>query len=173
MIPRIGIEFGLRHMAGVIDPLAEPHPFYALIELTSPTPGPALREAIESVLARALEDGVVGDAVIAANESQRRELWRIRDVLSESQKYEGGSIKHDVSVPVSRFPDFVRRATERVEGILPGIRVVAFGHVGDGNVHFNLSQPVGADKAAFLARWHEFNRIVHDLAIAMGGSFSA
>ena len=173
MIPRIGMAFATKHISDVVDPFEAPHPFYALVELTSPRAGEGLRFSLEAVLTGALDDGVVADAVIAASESQRQQLWRIRDVLSESQKYEGGSIKHDVSVPLSRVSEFVQRAGGLMERTMPGIRVIAFGHVGDGNIHFNLSQPVGADKDAFLAHWDDFNRMVHDLAIEMDGSFSA
>ena len=173
LIPRLGMEFAVKHMTGVVDPFADAHPFYGLIELTSPEGGTGQREALETVLAQALDDGIADDAVIAASETQRGELWRIREVLSECQKFEGGSIKHDVSVPVSRVPEFVRRAGTAVEAALPGVRILAFGHVGDGNIHYNLSQPVGADTDAFLARWDEFNRMVHDLAAEMDGSFSA
>ncbi len=173
LVPRLGMEFAVKHMTGVVDPFADAHPFYGLIELTSPEGGTGPREALEVVLAQALDDGIADDAVIAASEAQRGELWRVREVLSECQKFEGGSVKHDVSVPVSRVPEFIRRAGKAVEAALPGVRILAFGHVGDGNIHYNLSQPVGADTGAFLARWDEFNRIVHDLANEMDGSFSA
>ena len=121
----------------------------------------------------AFEDGIVVDGVLAESMAQGRDLWRLRESITESQKFEGGSIKHDISVPVSRVPEFVRRATELVGKELPGCRPLAFGHVGDGNVHFNISQPVGADKAAFLAQWERVNRLVHDLVFEMNGSFSA
>ena len=173
LIPRLGMEFAVKHMTGVVDPFADAHPFYGLIELTGSQGETGQREALETVLARALDDGIADDAVIAASEAQRGELWRLRDVLSECQKFEGGSIKHDVSVPVSRVPEFVRRAGRAVKAALPGVRILAFGHVGDGNIHYNLSQPVGADTDAFLARGDEINRMVHDLAVEMDGSFSA
>ena len=160
-------------MAGGVDPFQEPHPYYAVIELSGPQPGTELRDILETVLGAALEDGLINDAVIATSEAQTAELWLVRETLHESQKFEGGSIKHDISVPLSRVPEFVERASEIVEKDTPGIRVVAFGHVGDGNIHFNLSQPIGADKAEFLGRWDHINRLVHDLACDMGGSFSA
>ena len=173
MMPRIGMEFGVRHTAGGVDPFDGPHPYYAIIELTGPQAGNELREVLEAVLEAALEDGLINDAVIASSEAQAEDLWRIRENLHESQKHEGGSIKHDISVPVSRVPEFIERASEIVEKDTPGIRIVGFGHVGDGNIHFNLSQPVGADRGAFLARWDHINRLVHDVACEMGGSFSA
>ena len=173
MMSRRCLEFTCRHGAGVNDPFTGPHTYYALIELTSPRPGEPLGEALQAILSGALEDGEVTDAVIAASASQAEGLWRLRETITEAQKHEGASIKHDVSVPVSRVPEFVARATALVEAELAGIRVVDFGHMGDGNIHFNLSQPEGDDGAAFLAERGRFNRIVHDLAVDMGGSFSA
>jgi D-lactate dehydrogenase (cytochrome) len=170
---RRGMDFAFKHIAAITDPFAEPHSWYVLIHLTSPRADDPLRAVLEGVLAEALERHIVEDAVIAASEAQASNLWRIRETLPEGQKPEGGSIKNDVSVPVSKVPEFVERATRAVEEALPGIRVVAFGHVGDGNIHFNLSQPVGADPAAFLADWDRFDRIVSDIATALGGSFSA
>ena len=125
------------------------------------------------VLAAAAEDGVVSDATIAANTEQARALWRLREGIAEVQKHEGASIKHDVSLPLSRVADFITEAIAAVEARLPGVRPLAFGHLGDGNIHFNLAQPVGADGDEFLARREEFYRIVHDIAEAMDGSFSA
>ena len=173
MMSRRCMDFSCRHGTGVNDPFTGPHNYYALIELTSPRPGELLAESLESILSAALEDGEVTDAVIAASASQSQDLWRIRETITEAQKHEGASIKHDVSVPVSRVPEFVAGATALVEAEMPGVRVVDFGHMGDGNIHFNLSQPEGADGAAFLAEWRRLNRIVHDLAVEMGGSFSA
>ncbi len=171
MVPRIGLEFGLRHVPGVVDPFAARHPYYVLIELSGI--GVSLRETLETFLAGVLDDGHIADAVIADSQARAIELWRIREAIPEAQRFEGGSIKHDLSLPVSRIPEFVDRATRLVTGELPGLRVVAFGHLGDGGIHFNLSQPEGADRQAFVARWEHFNRLVHDLAHEMGGSFSS
>ena len=173
MISRMPFYFALKHSARMRDPFEAPHPFYALIELTSPRPGGALRETLQAVLARTLDDGVASDAVIATSEAQAKELWTIREDINEAQIPEGGSIKHDVSVPVSRVPEFLRRATEILERAAPGGRVVAFGHVGDGNIHFNLSQPEGADTDAFMAESDRVVHGVHDLVAEMEGSFSA
>lgn len=172
LIPRIGLEMGVRHR-GVTDPFDAPHPWYALIELASSRRDGTLRPALESVLADAYETGIVEDAVLADSEERRLALWRIRESVPGAQKREGGSIKHDVAVPVSRVPEFLRQATQAVEAALPGVRVVAFGHVGDGNIHFNLSQPLGADKNEFLAQWGRMNRIVHDIVAGFRGSISA
>jgi len=174
LVPRIGIELVTRHIPGTRDPFPVPHPNYVLIEVSSARaddPGP--RQALEAVLAEALEGGMARDAVIAESEAQARHLWKLRDELSPAQKREGACIKHDVSVPVSSLAAFIAEATKAVTAILPGIRVVAFGHIGDGNVHFNLSQPEGSDPAAYLARWGEFNRVVHDITVGMNGSISA
>ncbi|MSO53736.1 MAG: FAD-binding oxidoreductase [Rhodospirillales bacterium] len=173
MVPRIGLEFTIRHIAGVSDPLAAAHPFYALIEIASPRENDPLRDGLERLLTDAIGDGTATDAVVAASVAQSEALWRIRETIPEAQRHEGASVKHDVAVPVSQVAAFVVRAGEIVEAAEPGVRVVAFGHVGDGNIHFNLSQPLGADPKRFLARCDEFNRMVHDLAVAMGGTFSA
>ena len=173
MVPRLGVELGCRHIAGVTDPMSAPHPFYALIELTSPRASESLRESLEAVLEEAFEAGIVEDAVIAASESQAKDLWRIRETIPEAQKSEGGTIKHDVAVPVSRVPEFVDSATTLMAKELPGCRVVPFGHVGDGNIHFNISQAVGADAATFIAQSDRINRLIHDLVEGMDGTFSA
>ena len=163
----------LKHVERMRDPFEAPHPFYALIELTSLRPGGALRKTLQAVLAQAIEDGFAKDAVIATSEAQAKELWTIREDINEAQIPEGGSIKHDVSVPISRVPEFLRRATDILERAVPGGRVIAFGHVGDGNIHFNLSQPEGADTDAFMAESNRVVRGVHDLVAEMEGSFSA
>ncbi len=173
LIPRIGLDMSATHVHGVTDPLAERHDWYVLMELSSPNADGSLQDSLETLLGRAMEDGEVVDAVLAASTEQRRALWRIREGIPEAQKSEGGSIKHDVSVPTSSVPDFIRRASLAVEAAIPGIRVVPFGHVGDGNIHFNLSQPAGADKQAYLGEWARMNRIVHDIVVGMQGSISA
>ena len=154
-------------------PLAGEHESYALIELSSPDPDADLAGRLEAVLGAALEEGLIADATIAASEAQNQALWRLRETLSEVQGLEGGSIKHDVSVPVSRVADFIEAAEAACIAAMPGIRPCSFGHVGDGNIHYNLSQPVGMDKAAFLSLWETFNRITHDIVAAMNGSISA
>jgi FAD/FMN-containing dehydrogenase len=170
---RFGLDIVLKHASGTVRPLGGDHHSYALIELSSPQAGAELDVTLESLLGQAIEDGVVEDATIGASEAQNAALWRLRDQLSDVQRFEGGSIKHDVSVPVARVADFIEAASTACEAEMPDVRVCAFGHVGDGNIHFNLSQPVGMDKAAFLAEWERFNRIVHDIVAAMNGSISA
>jgi len=169
---RFGLELVLRHTPGTRDPLAEPHPWYALIELSSQIEGD-LDARLEQCLGAAFEDGLVTDAALAASLDQRQDFWKLREALSEVQGREGGSIKHDVSVPIAAIPTLIAEANAAVEALIPGVRPVPFGHLGDGNVHFNFSQPVGADKKAFLDRWDEVNDIVHGIVLKLGGSISA
>jgi FAD/FMN-containing dehydrogenase len=169
----LGMAFVLKHIPGATLPLAAPAAHYALIELATPRPGNDLRANLESVLESALESGEVSDAVIAESAAQRAAIWRLREEHSEGQKREGASIKNDVSVPVSRVPELIARATAACEKLMPGIRVVPFGHMGDGNIHFNLEQPEDMDAAAFLARDHEVMDTVCDVVRDLDGSFSA
>jgi D-lactate dehydrogenase (cytochrome) len=120
-----------------------------------------------------MEEGIVDDAVIASNLTQRAGFWKLRDEMSAAQKPEGGSIKHDISVPVAAVPAFIAEADAAVVKLIPGSRPVPFGHLGDGNIHYNVSQPIGADSAGFLNRWHEVNKVVFDIVLKMGGSISA
>ena len=173
LIPRIGLDFAVKHVAGIEDPLQEASAWYVLVELASGRADGTLQENLEEFLTAAVEHGLVSDAALAANERQAQAFWAIREGVVEAQKFEGGSIKHDISVAVSKVPDFISRATALVEDMVPGIRPVPFGHVGDGNIHFNLSQPIGADREAYLARWEEINQAVHELVVGMGGSISA
>ncbi|MFK8252130.1 FAD-binding oxidoreductase [Ancylobacter terrae] len=173
LMAHFGLETVLKHMPGTVRPMAQDYPWYVLVELSAPTRAFDLAGLMETTLGAAFEAEEVLDAVIAASGAQADGLWRLREDMSEAQKYEGGSIKHDVSVPVSRVPAFLRRALEAVETAMPGIRPCPFGHVGDGNIHFNLSQPVGMEKAAFIAQWEHFNRIVHDIVVDMDGSIAA
>ncbi len=172
LIPRAGLDLALAHIAGTTDPLAIPHPWYVLLEMSSSQTQSGLRGLLERLLAAALDGGLVADGVIAESGIQAKELRRIREAIVEAQLF-SGSIKHDVAVPVSRVAEFIIHATAGVSERLPGIRPIAFGHVGDGNIHFNLTQPEGADTAAYLARWQEFNDIVHGVVRELHGSISA
>jgi FAD/FMN-containing dehydrogenase len=173
LMPRIGVEFAIRHTPGLVDPLDRPYPFYALVEMSTSRADAGLKATFEGFLTEAMEAGLVVDGAIAASAAQRQAFWRIREGLVEGQLHEGGSIKHDVSVPVSAVAEFIERAIRAVTDRLPGIRPIAFGHAGDGNIHFNLSQPIGADTAAFLDRWPEFNHLVHEIVADLNGSISA
>ena len=141
--------------------------------MSSSSEGGALRESFEKLLEGAFEDDIIQDAVIAESLDRRSTLWRLRESVPEAQKHEGGSIKHDIAVPVSKVPEFLERALNAVTTAMPGIRPCPFGHVGDGNIHFNLSQPVDMDKAEFLGRWQEMNDLVHAVVADLNGSISA
>jgi FAD/FMN-containing dehydrogenase len=173
LISRRGLDFVLKHVPGARDPLSGRHAWYVLIELSSSEASEGVHARLERVLEEGMARNLLQDAAIAESEAQRLGLWRLRESLPEVQKREGGSIKCDIAVPVACVPAFIKRATAEVEARLPGIRPVPFGHVGDGNVHFNLSQPDGMDKAAFLARWEEIAGLVHAVALTLGGSISA
>ena len=171
LLSEMAVDFSVRHGIDVRDPLAEKHPWYVLMELSSP--GDDARTPLETILARAMEEEIVDDAVIAANLTQRNAFWKLREEMSAAQKPEGGSIKHDISVPVAAVPDFIAEADAAVVKLIPGARPVPFGHLGDGNLHYNVSQPIGADTADYLARWHEVNAVVFEIVLRMGGSISA
>jgi FAD/FMN-containing dehydrogenase len=171
LMPRNGFEFVVKHMPAARDPFDRAYPWYVLIDLS--LFADAHVGAAQQLLADAASAGLIADGVVAQSLSQREAFWRLRDSLSEAQKPEGGSIKHDVSVPISAIPRFIAEASRAVVGAVPGARPVPFGHLGDGNIHFNISQPVGGNKAAFLSRTDEINRIVHDIVHAFGGSISA
>jgi FAD/FMN-containing dehydrogenase len=173
IMPRLAMEFTLKHTRGARDPLVAPHAWYVLLEVSSNRSPEDARVTLESILSSALEAGEIEDAVIAPSSADATLFWRMREEMSWAQKPEGGSIKHDVSVPVALVPEFLRRADAAVTAAIPGVRIVSFGHLGDGNIHYNLSQPVGADKQAFLERWGEINGLVHGIVAELGGSFAA
>jgi FAD/FMN-containing dehydrogenase len=168
-----GVAFVLRHIPGATLPLDRPARHYVLVELATPRPDAGQRASLEAVLVQALAEDVVLDAAIAESEAQSMAIWRLREEHSEAQKREGASVKNDVSVPVSKVPEFIRRATAACEALIPGIRAVPFGHMGDGNIHFNLEQPVGVDPAWFLAQDHAIMDAVNAVVRALDGSFSA
>jgi D-lactate dehydrogenase (cytochrome) len=171
LLADIAVDFSVRHGIDVRHPMEARHPWYVLMELSSPRDD--ARAALESILTQALEDEILDDAVIAASLSQRQAFWKLRDEMSAAQKPEGGSIKHDVSVPVAAVPAFIAQADAAVVKLIPGSRPVPFGHLGDGNIHYNVSQPVGGNAADFLARWHDVNAVVFEIVMRMGGSISA
>jgi FAD/FMN-containing dehydrogenase len=172
LIPRIALEFVTRHIDGTRDPLAAPSPWYVLMEATGGRDS-NLAATFETALADAVESGQATDAVVAASESQAAALWKLRESISESQKREGASIKHDISVPVAAIPDFLARATPAVQKLLPGARAVSFGHLGDGNLHFNFNSPRTGDDPAFLSQWDHVQQVVHDIVKEFGGAISA
>lgn len=163
----LALSFTICHM-GVRHPLASSAPWYVLAELADPVPG-----TMTSLLEAAMDKGLVSDAAIAQSASQRAELWTVRELISESQKPEGGSIKHDISVPVSKVPQFLMEADAAVTHFMPGCRFCSFGHLGDGNIHYNVSQPVGMDRQRFLDSWDAMNDVVFAVVAKLGGSISA
>ena len=172
LLPRIGLDFALAYSRAARDPLGGRHRWYVLIEIASQATG-GLDEALTELLGEALEAGLIEDASVAASLAQREAFWRIRETMPDAQKPQGGSIKHDVSTPLGAIPAFIAEATAAVEAFMPGARVVCFGHLGDGNLHFNVSQPVGADKEAYLAQWTAMNAVVHAVVARFSGSFAA
>ena len=172
IMTRAGIELVLEHGAGTRDPLAAPHPWYALIELSSQQRD-GLRDSMEDILTQGMERGLVRDAAIADSIEQGKAFWRLRELFSEVQRHAGGSIKEDISVPVAAVPAFIREANAAVAALIPDARPLPFGHLGDGNIHYNVSQPIGADKEAFLKRWGEMNDVVFAVVKKYGGSISA
>jgi D-lactate dehydrogenase (cytochrome) len=173
LMSRRALYFAVRHGAGCREPFARHFPWYVLLELSGGHRSGGLREALEDFLAQGLESGLLEDAALAQSAGQAQDFWRLRETLPEAQKHEGGSIKHDVSVPVARVATFLERADAAVMELIPGVRPCAFGHLGDGNIHYNLSQPEHMEREAFLAQWEACNRRVHDLVASLGGSFSA
>jgi FAD/FMN-containing dehydrogenase len=172
LIAEIAVDFSVRHGIGIRHPLQGRHPWYVLMELSSPRDD--ARDTLEAILAPGMEEGVVDDAVIAASLSQRLAFWKLREEISAAQKPEGGSIKHDISVPVAAVPAFIAEANDAVVKLIPGARPVPFGHLGDGNIHYNVSQPKdGGSTEDFMARWHDVNAVVFDIVLRMGGSISA
>ncbi|MGZ5040113.1 MAG: FAD-binding oxidoreductase [Usitatibacter sp.] len=173
LLSRVCIDLVLEHMPATRDPLPQRHPWYVLVELSDSAAGDALGTLFESSLGEAVEAGFAADAMIAASEAQRDALWQIREDITEAQKLDGVSIKHDVSVPVSRVPDLIARASAVLEERFPGIRIVAFGHVGDGNIHYNCSKSERQEAAAFFAEASKVNHAVYEVVNDLGGSISA
>lgn len=173
LISRPSLALVLKHFPDARDPLDAPYPWYVLVELSDTRADLGLDDLLQSALQKALEEGGVLDGSVAASGAQAAVLWRLRENISEAQKREGVSIKHDISVPVSAIPAFLDAAGRALEAAYPGLRVVCFGHLGDGNLHYNPSRPLRGENDAFIARTLEVNRIVYDLVQAYGGSISA
>jgi FAD/FMN-containing dehydrogenase len=169
---RSGIEAVVKLDAASRDPLAKPYPWYVLLELSSQA-RTGLRDTMEEILAEGAERGIVLDATIAGSLEQRKSFWRIREMFGEVQRQIGASIKADVSVPVAAIPVFIAEANAAVTELIPGSRPLPFGHIGDGNIHYNVTQPVDADREKFLARWDEVNAVVFAVVKKLGGSISA
>ncbi|WP_374829783.1 FAD-binding oxidoreductase [Paenochrobactrum pullorum] len=173
LMPRIGVEFTVKHVEGARDPLQAPHDWYVLIDISSSRSQADAQSLMEDILTVSFEADIVQDAALAANIAQAQSFWKMREEMSWAQKPEGGSIKHDISVPVATIPAFIKEAEKAVLEMVPDARLVCFGHIGDGNLHFNISQPIGAEKQAFLSLWAEVNHKVHAIVDKYNGSISA
>ena len=172
LVSRIGMEMVIKHIPGAKEPIKDKYEWYVLIEFSSSSKN-NLRKQMEDLFELALNKKIVLDGVIAESTQQRKELWVLRDGLNEAQKPEGGSIKHDISVPINNVSKFIDSASKCVKKFIPSCRVVAFGHIGDGNIHFNISQPLKQDKNEFLNKWNDVNKLVFDIVESLNGSFSA
>jgi len=173
LIPAVALELVTRHVPGARAPLPGGSPWFVLCELTSARPGEALTERLEQALSASVENELVTDAVLAQSERDRRDFWHLRENIPHSQRQEGASLKHDVALPIDRLPIFVSRASAWLETHVPEGFLVCYGHVGDGNLHFNLSERRGLSSGALVARREEIRRVIHDLVRDEGGSFSA
>ena len=173
IMPRLGLDFVLSHVSGASDPLAERHEWYALLEISSLSGGGEGEKTMASLLEQGFEAGIVIDAALPTSLEQRAAIWALRERMSEAQKPEGGSIKHDISVPINSIPTFIKDANAAVTSLIKNCRPCPFGHYGDGNIHYNISQPVGMDKQDFLDRWEEVSKLVHDIVMSLNGSISA
>ncbi|MBO6503340.1 MAG: FAD-binding oxidoreductase [Kordiimonadaceae bacterium] len=170
---RQALEFTFRHIDGCRDPLSTQSEWYVLLETASTNADSDNESRKAQILEMALSKGLVSDGALAQSLQQRQDFWRVRESISEAQKLEGGSIKHDISLPLRHLPEFVVEASNALARKFPGCRVTPFGHLGDGNLHFNVMQPANTDKHAFLDQWEPMNQLVHDLVTQYGGSISA
>ena len=166
------MEMVLKNIPGAKEPMSNKYKWYVLLEFSSSSTN-NMRKQMENLFEVAINKNIVLDGVIAESTQQRKDLWLLRDGLNEAQKPEGGSIKHDISIPINNVSTFINDATYSVEKFIPESRVVAFGHIGDGNIHFNISQPIKSNKEDFLKKWESVNKIVFDIVNDLDGSFSA
>jgi FAD/FMN-containing dehydrogenase len=173
LMPRRAVELTVKHVAGVANPLAQEAPWYLLVELTSPNPRQNLAALMSEELQRAAAEGMVRDALIATSIAQSLAMWKLRESVPEAQRHHGASLKHDISVPVSSVPELIERGSELVRRLAPEGEVLGYGHLGDGNLHFNVSQRPDADRAAFLQRGAHLEHAIFDLVDSLGGSISA
>ncbi|WP_293828463.1 FAD-binding oxidoreductase [uncultured Brevundimonas sp.] len=172
LMKRLGMELVLKNIPDTREPLDTTPDWYVLIEIASGAPGGAEAQ-MQALLEVAFEEGLITDAAIAQNDAQRAAFWRLREEHSAALKPEGGGWKHDVSVPISRIADFIDEASAAVERFHPGARISVFGHVGDGNLHYDILPGLGQDISAFIGRWKEGSQVVHDVVARYDGSISA
>ena len=173
LMSRASLELALRHIAGTSDPLSQRYDWYALLELTDGGEEARLNAAVEESLGSLAEEGLILDAVLAASRAQRQALWKLREDLGEAGRLDGPSIKHDISVPVSRVPEMIERGGRDLERAFPGIRILCFGHAGDGNLHYNCGKPAAQDAEAFFAQQAAVNHVVYEIVKSLNGSISA
>ncbi|MGE3306576.1 MAG: FAD-binding oxidoreductase [Rhizobiaceae bacterium] len=173
LVAGIAVAFAEKHVPDTARPVSGPWPWFVLMEISSGTSAEDAGALIETILSDGIEAGLVGDAVVSANLAQAAAFWRLRESISDAQRPEGASIKHDISVPVAAIPDFIARADAAVRRVVPAARPVCFGHMGDGNLHYNVSQPPGWDAAAFHAERPAMNDAVHAIVRDLAGSISA
>ena len=173
LMSRQSVEFVLHHVTGCTDPFNDVHPWYVLIELSDTLTDAPLAQMLEDGLGQAFEQGEALDAVVASNQTQVAALWALREGISEAQNHEGPSLKHDISVPVSCIPAFIEATDRRLLDAFPNVRIVAYGHVGDGNLHYNISKPVGAEDAPFKAQAEAIMHVIYESTMAFAGSISA
>ncbi|MBV6418717.1 MAG: putative FAD-linked oxidoreductase [Steroidobacteraceae bacterium] len=173
LIPHVAIELTTRHIPGVAQPLAGEYPWCVLCELGSARAADPLDSMLENALRDAMDGGLLDDAALAQNERQRAAFWRLRESIPEAQRHEGASLKHDIALPIASLARFVDEASAWIASNLPEAMLVAYGHVGDGNLHFNVNARAGTDPLRLVARADEVQRVVHDLVASLGGSISA
>jgi FAD/FMN-containing dehydrogenase len=173
LVPEVALDLVLVHVPGARAPLERPHPWNVLVEAVAPIAAPSPEKALAHALRAALETGLADDAVIAASEAQAESFWRLRESIAEGERQDGPAAKHDISVEVADMPHFMTKAAAAVEGRFAGTRVIAFGHLGDGNIHFNVRAPEGAGPDWLAGGAPAVTAFVHDLVVAEGGSISA
>jgi FAD/FMN-containing dehydrogenase len=173
IMPRRAVELSVEHMEGVANPLEQRAAWYVLAELSSPNPGQGLSDLLTGPLESAAGDGIVADAMVATSIGQARAMWKLREGIAAAQTRHGESLKHDISVPITALPELIERGTKLAQDLVPEGEVISYGHLGDGNLHFNVSQRPGTDARAFLARKSALEEAVFDLVGELGGSFSA
>lgn len=173
LMPRFGLEQVFKHIPNTRDPLGEIHPWYVLMVCSGGTEMGALAPVFETILTQGIENGLIDNAAIAQNQAQAKDFWRIREEMPEAQKHEGGSIKQDISIPIAAIPDFIEEGITAAQKVIPGCRPMPFGHLGDGNLHFNITQPEGMDIDTYLAVWQQMNEAIFELVHRYNGSISA
>jgi FAD/FMN-containing dehydrogenase len=173
LMPQLAIRLTVKHVPGVADPSSFECPWFVLVELTSPNPGQNLGELLGATLAQAAEQQIIKDAMVASSIAQSLGMWKLRESIPEAQRRHGASLKHDVSVPVSEIPTLIERGGALMARLAPEGDMIAYGHAGDGNLHFNISQKPLADRAAFMARAPALEDAMFDLIESLGGSISA